>query len=442
MYTVNTIHIFLELWGTLFTSLCLAVLIMGRDFEARRTRILIELLISSLLLLLSDAAAWAYRSLPSELGFYAVRISNFLNFLSYDLCAAFMSLYIMETVKTNKHNFEKRWVYSVLTICSTSVALLILTQFNGFYYHFDASNTYIRSKYYWVSVLLGGMMIADLFIMTLHYRNKMNKSQFRPLMAYYLLPFIVMLFQLFNYGINLLNFATATAIIMLFMSYEVENVRLLAAQETQIVRQQLELAKLDKELSERNQQIILSQIQPHFLYNSLATISHLCRTDAVTAKHATDVFSDYLRTNLDSLKGSSIIPFASELKHTQTYLWLEELRFGEDLRVEYDIEVSDFEVPSLVLQPLAENAVKHGICRTYDGGTVRILTRKVEGGIEISVEDDGAGFDVNAVINDGRSHIGIENVRARIDAISGGTLTIESEPGKGTRSTIFIPAKE
>ena len=123
----------------------------------------------------------------------------------------------------------------------------------------------------------------------------------------------------------------------------------------------------------------------------------------------------------------------------KTYIWLEQLRFGEDLLVEYEIGCENFHIPPLSLQPLVENAVKHGLGQKEEGGTVKICTAEQDDAWIICVEDDGVGFDVATVKNDGRLHIGVDNVRYRLESMCNGSLVIESEIGTGTRATIRIP---
>ena len=186
--------------------------------------------------------------------------------------------------------------------------------------------------------------------------------------------------------------------------------------------------------------IMLSQIRPHFLYNSLGAIRDLC--DAQEAKEAVDQFSLYLKGNMDALNTGGTIPFLAELEHTKAYLELEQLRFMDALRVEYDIACTDFELPTLTLQPIVENAVRHGARGAeQDVGTVKIATREYPDRWKIIVTDDGPGFDPEnpRPKNDGRTHIGIRNVRERLKSVSGGELRIESRPGKGTVATLVIP---
>jgi sensor histidine kinase YesM len=168
----------------------------------------------------------------------------------------------------------------------------------------------------------------------------------------------------------------------------------------------------------------------------------LCRTDPKLAEEAVLEFSDYLRGNLDALSIKGSISFERELRHLETYLSIEKKRFGEKLPIIYDIKARNFQLPALTLQPIVENAVRHGVTKRDQGGTVTIETRENDSFV-ITVTDDGVGFDVNGKLeNDGRSHVGIENTMQRLAAICGGTLKIESKPGEGTTAVITIPKGE
>ena len=145
---------------------------------------------------------------------------------------------------------------------------------------------------------------------------------------------------------------------------------------------------------------------------------------------------------MNSLKEQAPVPFESELRHLETYLSLEKMRFGDELNIEYDIEATDFLIPSLTVQPLVENAVKHGVGMKEDGGTVTIATKEFNDRYEVIVSDDGVGFDTAKKPNDGRTHIGMENVRNRLKTMCNAVLNIESTVGKGTVATITIPKEE
>ncbi|MEG1947197.1 MAG: histidine kinase, partial [Lachnospiraceae bacterium] len=185
--------------------------------------------------------------------------------------------------------------------------------------------------------------------------------------------------------------------------------------------------------------IMLSQIQPHFLYNTLTAICGLCDENPKEAKKVTAEFADYLRHNLESLTQSTPVPFEDELLHTKVYLGIEKKRFEEKLNIVYDIANIDFRIPALTIQPIVENAVKHGVTRKKSGGTVTISTSEQENCYEIIITDDGVGFDVNEPLTAPDTHVGIENVRCRLWSICHGTLDIKSEVGIGTTAIIRIP---
>ena len=201
--------------------------------------------------------------------------------------------------------------------------------------------------------------------------------------------------------------------------------------------------ELDERLKETDISIMLSQIQPHFLYNSLSTICELCIEDPKKAQEALEEFSSFLRGNMDSLRSKVPVPFSRELAHVKHYLHLEQIRFGDELHVEYDIREDDFFLPTLTIQPIVENAVKYGVGNKEEGGTVWIETRRDGDQIVITIRDDGIGFDVDEIEHipiqkDGRTHIGLSNVKHRIEKMVNGTMTIRSRKETGTEVKITL----
>lgn len=199
------------------------------------------------------------------------------------------------------------------------------------------------------------------------------------------------------------------------------------------------LKEKEKELAEQKIALLVSQIQPHFLYNILGTIQWLCETDPPKAREATEQLAWFLRGNMDSLQSVTAIPAARELEHIRCYLRLEGLRFGEKLKTVYDIETEDFFLPALCLQPLVENAVRHGVTKREEGGTITIRTREEKRVYVVVIEDDGVGFDPSRPPQG--QHLGLENVRSRLSVLCGGTLTVDSVPGVGSTVEVSIPKK-
>lgn len=197
--------------------------------------------------------------------------------------------------------------------------------------------------------------------------------------------------------------------------------------------------RVENELTQSRVAIMISQIQPHFLFNALATIKALCDVEPEAAQEAIAHFSKYLRANMDSLTTKELIPFEQELVHVENYLYIEKIRFQEKINFVYDIKTADFYLPALSVQPLVENAVRYGVASAKGVGTVAVETDEDEKGYTVRVKDNGVGFDFMKSPRDDRSHVGIENVRSRIEIMCGGTLTIESGADEGTTITLFIP---
>lgn len=239
---------------------------------------------------------------------------------------------------------------------------------------------------------------------------------------------LVVLIQLYVGGGAGTDLTSLFAILVLYAGFYFEENRKYAQQE--------------QELQNARAALVLSQIQPHFLFNSLAVVMDLCDTEPKEAKAALQELLDYLHYKMAALSSCYLVSFAEDMEFLQNYLRLEKRRFGPRLTVEYDIRARDFQIPLLTLQPLAENAIRHGIRKRPQGGTLRVSTREVAEYYSILVEDDGVGFDPSRPPDGSREHVGLENVRTRLAILCGGTLTVRSTPGVGTTVEITIRKEE
>ena len=204
----------------------------------------------------------------------------------------------------------------------------------------------------------------------------------------------------------------------------------------QLLTHTQELLALEKEASRIQTAMLSSQIQPQCLYNTLTTIQEMCYTAPEEAADLIVHFSRYLRTNIDFMDYTDLIPFEKELEHIENYLYIQNARFGNALVFDKKIAVTDFQIPPLSVQPLIENAVKYGIRKNKNHGTVRLETEQTATGIYIRVQNNGPGFDEQSI----NPHHSIQNIRSRIDYLLHGTLTIQSEEGKeGTTMELFLP---
>lgn len=153
-------------------------------------------------------------------------------------------------------------------------------------------------------------------------------------------------------------------------------------------------------------------------------------------------FSQYLRGNFDELGLSNPIRLSREIEHVRYYTAIERVRFP-DMDIRYDLRAGEFFLPALSIQPLVENAIKYGLMGLESGGTVIISTYETAESYYVSVMDNGVGFDTVApYTRRDRKHLGIENIRERVQIMCGGTLTINSKPGCGTEAIIAIPKED
>ena len=191
-----------------------------------------------------------------------------------------------------------------------------------------------------------------------------------------------------------------------------------------------------QEIAHQRANVMVLQMRPHFIYNTMMTIYCLCKQDADKAQQVTLDFTDYLRNNFSAIASENPVPFADELKHTQAYLAVEQAQHEDNLFTEFDTPHTMFRVPPLTLQPIVENAVKHG--RDPYAGPLRISirTRRTDTGSEVTVSDNGPGFHP---ADDDAPHIALNNIRQRLEIMCGGSLAITPGDGRGTVVTVTIP---
>ncbi|THF83315.1 hybrid sensor histidine kinase/response regulator [Cohnella fermenti] len=192
-----------------------------------------------------------------------------------------------------------------------------------------------------------------------------------------------------------------------------------------------------------------SQIKPHFLYNALNSILASSYTDVERARRTIVALADYLRGSFRFSNAEGSVEFAEEFGLIHTYVEIERARFRDRIRFEYEIEdgALGVRIPPLSLQPLVENAIRHGIGDRLEGGTVKLSAQHTEDGWRFAISDDGVGIPpekvktlFDPIAADGRQGVGLLNIDKRLRYEYGRTLTVESEPGTGTTVTLWIPA--
>ena len=380
----------------------------------------------NLVMLIGECGLWIMK-----LGFKNVWLTKLFGFFSYGggtIMALFYLFCILSFVEERgAPDVSYRSAYLMRIVCGCYLVLVFLSMFNGMLFQVDAHGNLTDGSYYWIAWLIDPMILLIEILVVVHYRKNLSRFGTIVMLNFGLVSLLTTGLQSIWYPVPEL-LACTLALLLMFMLFYWEMAKNLVENERELMQSQMSLA--------------ISQIQPHFLYNTLSTIAELCRKDSAMAEEVTNRFALYLRGNLEHMGDSFPVEFSKELKHVQTYLWIEKIRFQEELQVVYDIQTEDFIIPALTVQPLVENAVKHGMMGSENVCTITIRTKCVERGYQVIIEDDGCGFDPEQVKNDGRKHIGIESVRNRLKFMVGGILTVRSVIGKGTTVIIEIPGKE
>ncbi len=350
-----------------------------------------------------------------------IQVRTVISAYGYMVRPAIIALFIYLVCPNKKHI-----PVSILTF----VNVLIYT--TAFYSHltifFTENNNFAGGPLRYTCLIISiVLLIYNIVVTIIEFKKEKKKNILIPILLTILVVVGIILDIVSDFNINhRVDYITIMIVASTVFYYIWLHIQFVYRHETDLLAQQ----KI---------QLALSQIKPHFIYNTLNAIQDI-EGMPENAQNAIVDFSKYLRENLDFLTSSNLIPFSKELEHVTKYVNLEKLRFGEKINIIFDIQVSNFLIPSLSLQMVVENAIKHGITKKYEGGSVKITSYEKNDKYFIIVEDDGVGFDVNKVIGD--NHLGFKNSRERLRHFVNGDLIIESEVNKGTVVTIVIPKQK
>lgn len=417
-------NITLDIFSIVLSVLPIVYLISNHRYRQKLNQYFLGVCISNILMIAGDLPDWLLPTAAEIPEKWILSAASAVYYIASAFVLYFFIRYIMEYLQLTGRAKKICLLYA-LFLCSVQVIFAAISPFTGSIFYVT-DDGYQRGPLFLISQLVPLLCYMLFMALVLIYRKKLLPREVVFFLLYIFIPLGSGAAQMAVRGIAVVNAGVTIATLIILMNVQFEH--------------EVTIKEQEKELAERRIDIMLSQIQPHFLYNSLAAIHHLCETDPETAKKAIQKFSEFLRGNMDSLKNREPIPFGAELNHAMNYLYLEQQRFGDKLQVIYQIKTEDFLIPPLTLQPLVENAVQHGILNRKNGGTVIICTEETDEHAVVTVADNGVGIE-NAK---GRpslgehSHIGISNVRSRLEAMVEGSLEIESS-SQGTTVTIRIP---
>ncbi len=419
-------NIFLEAFCLVIVLLLILFQLAIKNGKKQMNHLFLVMLILHALTLTFDIIFRSYEGHKSQYLYYLSWILNYLVENFGILLTYFFIKYLVSNLNISK-NRERTINNIALMIVIVTNIFLISSVFNNSIFYITNDNIFKVGSLHGIVYILGGSLFFMAFALIIHYKENLKRSELITLLTYVLIPGFALIINSIFPKIMLTIAAITISLLIIFINIQIQ--------------QEKRYKQLELELLESRISIMLSQIQPHFLYNSLSAIDDLCH-DNSKAHEAIITFSEYLRINLDSLTEKRLIPFIKELEHTKQYLWLEKLRFENKLNIVFTIEVYDFKLPALTLQPLVENAVKYGIAKKISNGTININTREDDSFYYIEVVDNGIGYDVEQICLDGKRHIGINNVRERLTIMCNGKLDIKSTIGVGTNVTIIIPKME
>lgn len=313
--------------------------------------------------------------------------------------------------------------------------MIIGNVFFDYYFTIDASGRYVRAPTYPISLI--SSIVLTLACSVRIIRAPVSLLEKLTLLSHPLLPVFGALVTALRPNTSLLAVEVFASLFFIYSNIFVRRDQELAGKKN-------ELRQKQSELKEARVNLMISQMQPHFVSNTLGMIRHLYRRSPGAAENAMNAFISYLQMNFSELNSQTPIPAAREVEHIRLFTQLEQLRWP-DMAVEFDIQTTDFRLPAMTLQPLVENAIRHGLMPLKTGGVVRISMRENEESYVAIVADNGVGFDPEhpePKKPDHRAHIGLPNIRDRLQAMCGGSLEIDSTIGRGTVATVRIPKEE
>ncbi len=446
--TAELVHVVIESWNEMFLLVLIVIMRIGRirdrsndiirNVNIPMTSELWYFYIAVLVYNFCDITDTLYFGTTEPHSDIIARCGVFI----YYVAGGAQTLLFLQVIKkyiAEQNGDERlgRVIFSFQLMQIPGFLLLAVTPFTGALYRFDEGNNYIRSSGFWI--WQGVTVLTFLFIGLVVIVNWKRTDAFLKRIViiatfFPMIAFVGKLFPLFDDENNLMVMITS---LLLFIMYERNKTEITVRMAHELESTHTQLIESRIALEKSKNETLMAQIQPHFIIDSLIALRGSCR-DHPEIYESITYFTRYLRSHFEALGGDKLISFELELENIEAYLALEKQNYEDRLRVEYDIECNDFSVPALSVQPLVENAVRHGI-GTYDkGGTVSVKVHEDESSrIVIEVTDDGSGKSSITPQQSKRKGIGIENVRARLKSYGSGELEINTTE-QGTTARILL----
>ncbi len=408
--------------------MCLGLLLVisiASKINKKDKKILIIMIISILLLstfefleILFDDNHFDYENYPRYL----------FSFITYSLRPVIIVLFYY--LRMNIKNKKRYLLWSGVAINTIIYSFLLFSYKNPsmqFVVWYNSSNKFDRTFLgFTVHAICAIYLILLIIISIVDTKINKTRKQVNIIIIFTTIQAIIvqtlsMVLDL-SYSYTQEAYAFGAALFFMYLSYD---------------RAYNDAIKHEREMRDKTTALMLSQIKPHFIYNTLATIQVLCDIDPNLASKTIDSFSKYLRMNTDALNKTEPVSILDEIKHAKAYAEIEMIRF-DNIEVKFDILDNDFKLPVLTIEPILENSIKYGV-RARQKGIVEIKTYKDNNNHILLIKDNGIGFDINKINNDNKNHVGISNVKTRIENMVKGKFEIESIIDVGTTVKITVP---
>ncbi len=343
-----------------------------------------------------------------------------LEYFIFSLPFLLSNIYLLYCCGENLKKSIVLWI--TISLWIIFLIMLVISQLTSiFCYTGPDGQFYITPLHPLLFVPLISMSIIGLVILVIK-RNRLSRKYFYAFLFYLIIVTITTIIHSSVFSTMLINIAFFIGSITMYLL-------ILTDQIDQYMNQKIDI-------SNKTADIMVLQMRPHFIYNTMTSIYYLCDQDPKKAQRVILDLTSYLRKNYNALASDVPIPFPEELEHIRAYLSVELAQFEDNLIVEYDTPHTRFRLPPLTLQPIVENAIKHGMNPDSEPLRILIQTRDTDSGSVIIVKDNGPGFDPKDVFN---SHNALSNIKQRLKLMCRGDITITSEKGKGTAVEVVIP---
>lgn len=435
----------LEICGGIFCLICIFMLTAMRGYGSGRAKLLVALFAACSVWCFLSSAADMLEGNGTDRAYYPVRVVFFAVWFMYFVQTALTALYIREIMNEDLNQLPDDkaasalrerigyGMYISLGICAVGVFLLIISQIFNIFYYFDNNNSYVRYTPSIVPELVP--VISAVYFLALTaplFRHIRKESKVAVVYSFTAIAGAFLLGSFFR-KIPFALFASLTICLFFFTGCIRDCLNDVRIKEEAIIRK-------DAAIAEQRARIMQSQIRPHFIFNSLLAIKQLCLEEPRRASEALQHFSTFLRANLEALTDEKPVPISREIECIKEYVALEQSDPSGRFLVNYDISFEDFKVPLLSVEPMVENAIRHGVASKKSGGVVTIRTFKEGDKAVVTVEDNGSGYGSETAQQAKHRSVGIQNVRDRLSLICGGELSIVNT-GNGTIVRITVPCE-